>query len=67
MYAYGNSGLNYIDWMYLNGTQNQPRSGMSGASLTFTMPATSGVYYFVFYSDNSYTVLATSPYVFVGL
>ena len=32
----------YVDWKYLNGTQTRPGSGVTGAAVTFTMPATPG-------------------------
>ena len=34
----------YLDWKYLNGTQTRPGTGMTGAAVTFTMPATPGTY-----------------------
>jgi hypothetical protein len=56
----------YVDYQYLNGLRIVPLAGRSGATLTFTMPATSGEYVLRFFSNNTYTVLATSPTVTVS-
>jgi hypothetical protein len=50
----------YVDYQYLNGTRMVPLAGTSNATLTFRMPAAAGEYNLQFFSNNSYTVLATS-------
>jgi hypothetical protein len=50
----------YLDWKYLNGTQTRPGSGVTGAALTFTMPATAGAYNVRFFLNDSISRLATS-------
>jgi agmatine deiminase len=61
----GSSDYSYISWQYLNGSQTPPGSGLSSATLTFTMPATTGNYEFRFFANNGYTKLATSTTVTV--
>ena len=61
----GSSDYSYISWQYLNGFQTPPGSGLSSATLTFTMPATTGNYEFRFFANNGYTKLATSTTVTV--
>ncbi|HJU43444.1 MAG TPA: S8 family serine peptidase [Vicinamibacterales bacterium] len=55
----------FSQWMYLNGTKTAPASGLSGATLQFTAPATPGTYNIRFFADNGYTKLATSATVTV--
>ena len=55
-----------MGWKYLNGTQTAPAEGLSGAPLTFTMPATPGTYELRFFLNGSYTVLATSATITVA-
>ena len=43
----------------------QPGSGVTGAALTFTMPATPGTYNVRFFRNNTLTVLATSATITV--
>src|SRR4029077_12363670 len=50
----------YLQWQFLDGTQTRPTVGRTGATLTFTMPLTPGVYELRFFLANTYTVLATS-------
>jgi YD repeat-containing protein len=61
----GSNDFTYISWQYLNGAQSPPGSGLSSATLTFTMPATTGNYEFRFFANNGYTKLATSTTVTV--
>jgi YD repeat-containing protein len=62
----GTNDFTYVTWQYLNGAQwPPPSSGMSSATLTFTMPATTGNYEFRFFANNGYTKLATSTTVTV--
>ena len=55
----------YGDWKYLNGTQSRPASGMTGAAVAFTMPATPGTYNVRFFLNDSWTKLATSATITV--
>jgi YD repeat-containing protein len=61
----GSGATSYISWQYLNGTHTAPTTGLSSATLTFTMPATTGNYEFRFLASNGYTRLATSTTVTV--
>jgi Putative Ig domain len=53
-------GTQYLEWKYLNGVSFPPTTGMSGATLGFTMPSTPGTYEVRFFANNSSTVIATS-------
>jgi hypothetical protein len=64
-YSAGVGVLNYSSWQYLSGTQSPPANGETSATLTFTMPSTPGRYQFRFFSDDGYTLLATSGVVTV--
>ena len=55
----------YLDWKYLNGTRTAPATGLTSATLSFTMPTTPGTYNFRFFQNNTYTKLATSATVTV--
>ena len=55
----------YMDWKYLNGTQTKPGTGLTGASVTFTMPAAPGTYNVRFFLNDSWTKLATSATITV--
>ena len=55
----------YVNWKYLNGTQTRPGSGVTGAAVTFTMPATPGTYNVRFFLNDSSTKLATSAAITV--
>src|SRR6185436_19396065 len=55
---------NYLDWKYLNGSQTAPATGVSGAAVPFTMPATPGTYNLRFFSASS-ALLATSATITV--
>ena len=61
----GSNDFTYISWNYLNGSHSAPGTGVSSATLTFTMPATTGNYEFRFFANNGYTKLATSTTVTV--
>ena len=50
----------YEDWKYLNGTRSKPGSGVTGAAVTFTMPATPGTYNVRFFLNDTTSLLATS-------
>ena len=55
----------YVDWKYLNGTRTRPGSGVTGAAVAFTMPATPGTYNVRFFLNDSWTKLATSATITV--
>ena len=65
LYPYGSSGGAFVDWKYLNGQQSPPGAGSSGATVSFTMPSTPGVYQFVFYLNNRFGLLARGKTVVV--
>jgi len=65
-YPAGTPDSGYLDWRYLNGTTGVPESGVSTASLTFTVPVTAGEYEFRFFVNNTYERLATSGAVTVA-
>jgi len=50
---------NAMQWLYLNGSQSLPASGVTGASLTFMLPTKPGTYHACFF-DASYKLIATS-------
>lgn len=52
-------------WQFMNGTQVAPGAPIAAATLTFT-PLHEGPFYIVFQSNNTYTVLATSPVLTVS-
>src|SRR5207249_3976961 len=49
-----------LDWFYLNGSKTAPGTGVTSAMLNFVMSSSAGNYEFRFFSNNSYTVIATS-------
>ena len=53
-------------WLYLNGSQTEPSTPNSTATLTFAMPTAQGQYEFRLYADNNGTVLARSGSITVG-
>ncbi len=65
--AVGSPLTTFVDWKYLNGTRSLPPTGMTSATLPFTMPQTTGSYEFRFFANNGYTLFATSPPVAVEL
>ena len=50
----------YVDWKYLNGLHTKPGSGVTGASVPFTMPSAPGMYNVRFFLNDSISRLATS-------
>jgi hypothetical protein len=63
LYAIGGS---LVSWNYLNGSHTAPGTGLSSATLTFTMPSTAGTYYdFRFLANDGYGRLAVSTTVAV--
>jgi uncharacterized protein YegP (UPF0339 family) len=53
-------GAGFVDWKYLNGATTAPATGVTSATVTFTMPATAGTYTLRFLANNTYTLLATT-------
>ena len=66
LFATGAPPARYLDWQYLNGTLTAPVPGLTGGTLTFTLPLTPGTYHVRFFLNNTYTVLATSATITVG-
>lgn len=66
LYASASSDTEYISWQYMNGTRTPPTTGMTSATLTFSMPNVAGTYTFRFFPLNSYLRLATSATVTVA-
>jgi hypothetical protein len=67
LYAAGNTGTSYLDWFYAGSCSQTAGSAENGTgSCSYTLPATAGTYDFILYTDNSYTVLATSNTVTVS-
>ncbi|MFA6257798.1 MAG: peptidoglycan-binding protein [Candidatus Paceibacterota bacterium] len=55
------------NWKYLNGTQTAPSTGLSSATLQFTLPTTPGVYNFRYFAKVGFaTRLAISPNITVA-
>ena len=54
-----------VDWKYLNGTRTAPTTGVTGATLTFTMPTTGGQYVLRLFSSNASAFVVSSPTVTV--
>ena len=60
LYSVDASDGSYLDWKFLNGTRVAPSTGVSTATLTFTMPATPGRYNLRLFANNSFINLANS-------
>src|SRR5437588_5066864 len=60
LYQAGAPDTAMIDWKYLNGQRTAPTTGTTGATVTFAAPSSPGTYNIRFYSNDTYTVLATS-------
>jgi len=65
LYQAGAADGAYSNWFYLNGTKSAPASGVTTASVPFTMPGIAGTYEFRLFANNGFTKLATSPTVTV--
>jgi len=65
LFATGAPPASYLRAQYLNGTLTPPDPGLSGGTLTFTLPVTPGTYHLRFFLNDSYTVLATSATITV--
>src|SRR5206468_9509376 len=61
-----------VQWLYLNGTQTMPASGVAGATVTFTLPAAPGVFQARLFNGSytqvavSGTIVTTAPTVTLG-
>lgn len=64
LFVVGSSDGSAVQWQYLNGTQTQPASGMTSATLTFTAPSTTGNYEARMYGKG-FVRLATSATIAV--
>jgi hypothetical protein len=49
---YATGGSIYLDWKYLNGTRTAPATGLTAATVDFTMPTTPGTYRVQFYQNK---------------
>jgi hypothetical protein len=56
----------HLAWAFLNDTQTAPATGLTTATVHFTMPLVLGAYHVRFYANNGFTVLTTSPTVQVS-
>src|SRR5207244_3833451 len=65
LYTTGAADSAYLDWKYLNGSQTRPATGMSSATVPFTMPMTPGTYNVRLFLNDSTTRLATSATITV--
>src|SRR6266850_1795979 len=66
LYAAGAADSTYVDWKYLNGTRTKPGAGMTGATVTLTLPATTGTYNVRFFLNDSTLKLGTSETITVS-
>ncbi len=55
----------YLQWVYLNGGQSTPASAVTGATLRFIAPTTTGTYVIRFFANNALNKLATSATITV--
>jgi hypothetical protein len=66
LFAVGAPPASYLRAAYLTGTLTPPVPGLTGGTVTFTLPLTPGTYEVRFFLNDSFTVLATSPTVNSG-
>ena len=66
LYATGAPPASYLRAAYLNDTLTPPNPGVTGGTLTFTLPLTPGTYQVRFFLNDSFTVLATSGTITVA-
>ena len=66
LYATGAPPASYLRAAYLNDTLTPPTPGVTGGTLTFTLPLTPGTYHVRFFLNDSFTVLATSGTITVA-
>jgi hypothetical protein len=65
LYPVGGTAAQRVSYQFLNGMTSPPATGVTGATLTFVMPAVSGTYELRFFRNNTLTLLATSPAITV--
>jgi len=51
-----------LSWDYLNCTHTAPTAGVTSATCSLSAPLVAGHYSAVFFSNNTYSVLATAPF-----
>ena len=56
----------YLDWKYLNGTRTLPATGVTRATVDFSVPIEPGTHMLRVYRDNSYHLLASSVTITVA-
>ena len=56
------SGDGGYSWDYLNCTHTAPTTGLTSATCGLTAPSTAGNYNAIFFSNNTYNVLASAPF-----
>ena len=56
----------HLSWVYLNGTQTAPSTGVKSATVTMTAPNTNGSYEARFLAANTYTILASVTFSVQG-
>jgi subtilase family protein len=66
LFSQGAADSHSVSWQYLNGTSTPPGAGLSNATLTFTVPPTGGPFEFRFFTNDSFTRLATSSGVTIA-
>ncbi len=57
---YPQGGGSYLDWFYLNGLKSAPATGLTTASVNFTMPQTNGAYEIRFLPNDGFTATAVT-------
>src|SRR5439155_2976904 len=65
LYPTGAADTAFVDWFFLNGTKIPRDSGLTAASVPFTLPTTPGTYEVRFFANNTYQRLGTTPTVTV--
>jgi hypothetical protein len=60
LFRVGATASQWLDWKYLNGTRTRPTTGLSAATVTFTLPPGGGNYEIRFFGNDTTTLLATS-------
>lgn len=60
LYAVGASDYSYLDWRYMNGTQNAPTVGAASGVVNFPLPLAPGDYEFRFFANFTWQRIAVS-------
>jgi hypothetical protein len=66
LFAAGAPPASYLRAAYLTGTLTPPAPGLTGGTVTFTLPLAPGTYQVRFFLNDSYTVLAVSALITVA-